>query len=305
MARNARILRLGDGRALGYAEWGDPGGRAVLELHGNPGGRLLLWDEEILEREGVRLITADRPGVGLSDSQAGRRVLDWPRDVAELVDALGIDRFAVIGFSVGGVYAAACAHGLPERVSAVALVSSIVPFDPPAPFEAVGNSGYWRLSRRVPRIAALGLGAQTTLSRAWPGLAAKAFARGLSAADRELVGRRPEVVLRGIEQIGDAIRPGARGLVEDLRIVMGPWGFPLEGIGVPTVVWQGTDDGSIPTAWGERLADAIPGARLRACPSEGHLLIADRLAEILAGLDDMPSQPGRGGGGAEHAAGDV
>jgi pimeloyl-ACP methyl ester carboxylesterase len=297
--RAAQVLHLADGRALGYAEWGDPGGRAVLELHGNPGGRLLLWDEDLLTAAGTRWITVDRPGIGLSDPRPARRVTDWADDVAELTDALGLGRFAVVGFSVGGAYAAGCAHRLGERVSAVALVSSIVPFDRPGSFEALGRSGYWRLSRRAPGLAALSLRLQTAIARAMPSIAARAFARGLSDADAELVRRRPEVVTRGIEQASDAMQRGARGLIEDLRIVMGPWGFGLDEIEVPTAVWQGDDDGSIPASWGERLATEIPGARLRARPGEGHLLIADRLGDIVAELERM------GGAGLEPATSSV
>jgi pimeloyl-ACP methyl ester carboxylesterase len=283
-ARTAQVLRLSDGRALGYAEWGDPAGRPVLEFHGNPGGRLLLWDEPVLERAGARWITADRPGIGLSDQRPGRRVVDWAQDVAELADALELERFAVVGFSVGGAHAAACGRELAGRVTAVALVSSIVPLDRAGAFSQLGRSGYWRLSRRVPGLAALSLRIQASLARALPGLAAKAVARGLSDADAELVRRRPELVTRGIEQIGDAMRRGASGQVEDLRSVMQPWGFRLEEVEVPTSVWQGDDDGSIPSAWGERLAREIPRAQLHARPGEGHLLMADRLEEIVREL---------------------
>ncbi len=47
--------------------------------------------------------------MGLSTFQKGRRLSDWPADVAALADALGIERFAVLGFSGGGAYTAACA----------------------------------------------------------------------------------------------------------------------------------------------------------------------------------------------------
>jgi pimeloyl-ACP methyl ester carboxylesterase len=267
----------------------------VIEMHGNPGGRVLLWDERVLRDAGVRWITADRPGIGLSDPLRGRGVTEWARDVAQLADTLGVERFAVVGFSVGGAYAAACAHELPERVSAAALVSSIVPFDRPGSFEALGRSGYWRLSRPAPRLAALSLRLQTAIASALPGLAAKAFAAGLSDADAALVRRRPEVVTRGIAQVSDAIQRGAAGLVEDLRIVMRRWGFRLEEVEVPTAIWQGDDDGSIPAQWGERLAARIPGARLHAREGEGHLLMADRLGEIVTELDRM------GGAGLEPA----
>jgi pimeloyl-ACP methyl ester carboxylesterase len=256
----------------------------VFEMDGNPGGRLLLWDEDVLRDSGVRWITADRPGIGLSDPLPGRRVTDWAGDIAELADAVGAERFAVVGFSVGGAYAAACARELPRRVSAAALVSSIVPFDRPGSFEALGRSAYWRLSRRAPRVAAASLWLQAAIARALPGPAAKASAAGLSDADAELVRRRPEVVTRGIEQVSDALQRGAGGTVEDLRIVMRPWGFRLEEVEVPTAVWQGDDDGSIPAEWGERLAAEISGARLHARRGEGHLLMADRLEEILTSV---------------------
>ncbi|GAH37048.1 unnamed protein product, partial [marine sediment metagenome] len=80
-------IRLRDGRALGYAEFGDPGGRPVFYFHGFPGSRLeaQLGDGEA-SRSGVRLIAVDRPGFGLSDFQAGRRIVDWPDDVSALTD---------------------------------------------------------------------------------------------------------------------------------------------------------------------------------------------------------------------------
>ena len=43
----ARTVRLGDGRTLAYAEWGDPNGSPVIECHGNPGCRVLVWDEGV------------------------------------------------------------------------------------------------------------------------------------------------------------------------------------------------------------------------------------------------------------------
>jgi pimeloyl-ACP methyl ester carboxylesterase len=62
------------------------------------------------ESSGVQLIGLDRPGIGRSDAKAGYRLLDWPDDVVEVADGLGIERFAVEGLSGGGPYALACAH---------------------------------------------------------------------------------------------------------------------------------------------------------------------------------------------------
>jgi len=107
------VLALADGRRLGYAEFGDPSGAPCLYFHFSPGSRLepaaVFSGVRQAWLRGVRLVSADRPGFGLSDRQPARTLLDWPGDIAALADHLGIDRFAVLGASGGGAYALACA----------------------------------------------------------------------------------------------------------------------------------------------------------------------------------------------------
>jgi pimeloyl-ACP methyl ester carboxylesterase len=112
------LIALPDGRSLAYAEFGDPDGRPVLFFHGTPGYRLNPWttNAEMRSLE-VRLIALDRPGVGRSTPRPQRRLLDWPDDVQTLAGSLGLERFAVVGFSNGGPHAAACAYKLGTRVS--------------------------------------------------------------------------------------------------------------------------------------------------------------------------------------------
>jgi len=54
----------------------------------------------MLESLDTRLIAVDRPGMGLSNYQANRRLLDWPEDIRLLADALGIDRFSILAYSL-------------------------------------------------------------------------------------------------------------------------------------------------------------------------------------------------------------
>ena len=86
--------------------------------------RLFFPDPATAADLGVRAITLDRPGIGGSDPQADHRVADWPADVTALADALGIDRFGVIGYSAGVPYALACAALIPERLTGVAVTNS-------------------------------------------------------------------------------------------------------------------------------------------------------------------------------------
>jgi pimeloyl-ACP methyl ester carboxylesterase len=100
----------------------------VISCHGGLSSRLDAgWIDAPARELGVRVVAADRPGIGRSERQPGRTLLDWPEDVLELVDALGTDRFAVLGWSAGGAYAAACAYRLPERVSGRPAVARAVP----------------------------------------------------------------------------------------------------------------------------------------------------------------------------------
>ncbi len=80
--RTSQVLHASDGRALSVAQWGDPYGTPVLQLHGTPGSRLDRHPDEALVRAaGVRLVTFDRPGYGGSDRHRGRRVVECVPDV--------------------------------------------------------------------------------------------------------------------------------------------------------------------------------------------------------------------------------
>ena len=60
------------------------------------------------------MIGIDRPGFGMSTYVKSYRIVDWPADVIELANALGLKRFAVAGISSGSPYALACARFIPE-----------------------------------------------------------------------------------------------------------------------------------------------------------------------------------------------
>src|SRR5215469_1533736 len=121
-------LTLHDGRAIGVATVGTPDGRPIIHCHGSGSSRLeVTLLSSAATEAGVRLIGLDRPGVGRSDPKPGARLLDWPADVAEVADQLGIERFAVEGLSAGGAYALACAYKLPHRLTACGLISTVPP----------------------------------------------------------------------------------------------------------------------------------------------------------------------------------
>jgi pimeloyl-ACP methyl ester carboxylesterase len=74
-----RVIRLNDGRALAYAEYGDLRGQPTIHCRGTPSSRVegrLTFKGTVAADLGVRLIVPDRPGMGRSDFQSGRRIID-------------------------------------------------------------------------------------------------------------------------------------------------------------------------------------------------------------------------------------
>ena len=133
-----QTIVLKDNRRLGFREFGERGGIPIFHFHAAGSSRLERpANADILKKLGVRFITSDRPGHGLSDFQKGRKLLDWPADVKQLAKSLRIDRFYVMGYSNGGPNALVCATSLPERVVAGAVVSCPSPRDCPGAMDGI------------------------------------------------------------------------------------------------------------------------------------------------------------------------
>ena len=151
-------ITLSDGRKLGFAEFGEIQGKPVFYFHGFPGSRLeaKLAEKNSLDTH-VRFIGIDRPGYGLSSFKPGRTFLDWADDVSELADAMGIDRFSILGVSGGGPYAAAYACKVPHRLDAVGIVCAMGPVDVPGLMRDMPwmHCQGLRLAGRSPTIAAV------------------------------------------------------------------------------------------------------------------------------------------------------
>ena len=287
-------MRLMDGRSLGYTEFGDPSGAPLINCHGGLSSGLDIRGVEPVARElGVRVISPDRPGIGRSDRRPGRTLLDWPSDVVALAGTLGIDRFAALGWSAGGPYAAAIAWALPERVSAAGLVASAIPGDWPGMERELGRMDrrLIRLSTRAPWADRIAFRAMGALARRSPAGFRRLSALTLDPASRELLTAAPA------RDFSDAIAEGMRdpdGVLDDYRVLDAPWGFDPAEIRAPVVIWQGDADTLVPVTWGERLAQRIPGAELRICHGDGHFLALGRYAEILGvlapGAPDEQSQ---------------
>jgi pimeloyl-ACP methyl ester carboxylesterase len=278
-----RTVRLRDGRQLGFAQYGDPDGSVVVNAHGGLACRLdVAAADEVARQAGVRLISPDRPGVGLSDPQPDRTILDWAGDIADLLDQLGVDRFAVMGWSMGGQYAAAVGHALRTRVTRVAIVAGALPLTEPGVFDQLPTMDrvYTRLSQRLPWVARECFRTMGFAARYAPTLYGRLAARDLGPADGAVL--RDEGYDTFSLMSREALRRPA-GVAEEYRAWMRPWGFAPEDLDVGVDVWAGTEDELVDRRWPHELAHRIPGATLY-LRSGGHFMAHLHYREIFDAL---------------------
>ena len=284
-----RTIRVRDGRTLAFAEYGDPHGEPIISCHGSPSSRVegnLSLNAVSLER-GVRVIIPDRPGMGASDFQPGRRIVDWPSDVLDLADALETDTFAILGSSGGSPYAAACGALIPTRVRAVGLIGGLAPLD--APGMASALRGPLRMMFRLGRFAPSLLRGLFTLNlnmmRKGGDRAAERMAASFPEPDRRLLLQRRDIRDGFMACFEEACRHGVEGAAWDVGLLARPWGFDLGQVIVPVMLWHGERDGNVPVEHGRYLAQAIPNCHATFYPDEAHLsLSVNHHREMLEAL---------------------
>lgn len=279
-------IRLKDGRRLAFAESGERAGAPVILFHGNPGSRYTRHpNDRLTQGLGVRLITPDRPGYGLSDYQHGRRLLDLPSDIAQLADTLELDRFALCGVSAGGPYVAACARRLGDRVTRAAIVSGSAPFDRPKATEGV-NEDYrkaFTLAGWPEWLLHPVMAMHDWSVRRDPGRALAAVLAQCSRDDRVTLSD-PAIAAQVQGWRHEATRQGVRGMRREAQILVSPWGFRLEEIRPEVHLWYWEGDSIIPPQMGRYLAERIPRAIPHFLPGGGHFSIFTHWEPILAPL---------------------
>ena len=281
-----QAVRLADGRLLGFAEYGDPGGAAVLFFHGQVGSRLLGRSLDAdAHRLGLRIVAPDRPGLGFSDFRPDRAIADWPADVVELAAQLGIVQFGVVGAAGGAPYALACAWKAPEQVTTTVLAGSAlsVPMteqapDTPALQRALSRSAVWAPWTIRPVMTVLG-----QVTRRSPEQALARMQESAGEADRPAFDR-PEVRAMLTHSMAEVFRSGPRGAAHDLRLVTNDWGLPFGEVSIPVDVWHGDADPEVTPADVRRLVEALPAGRLHVVPGGGHHLLLTHPGEVLAAL---------------------
>ena len=278
-------IRLRDGRRLAYSEWGALAGRPVVLLHGTPASRLICLDEEATERAGVRLLTMDRPGYGLSDPHAGRTVFGWVDDFVELAERIDLPPCPVIGWSGGGPYALALGFRLPGRITRVGLAAASGPVDPiPGMLEASLSEGAraaFELLRKdyEAGVAAIEARGAWFSGDGWE----RIFADSWGDAD-DLVLADPATLAAMKTLTREAARQGSAGFVADQIAEALPWSFSVSEITQPVHIWYGESDQAWVSMTADYLVANVPNVSLVKYPGEAHLFPFNHWAEMLTAL---------------------
>jgi len=267
-------IRLHDGRQLQALEIGKSDGPPIFHFHGNGSSRLeVLMVQAVAENLGVRLIGLDRPGIGGSDAHAGYQLLDWPDDVVEVADQLGIERFAVEGLSGGAPFALVCAYKIPHRLTACGLISPATgPFIRLAGSFAL-RSEVWMLVH-VPWLVRALFRLFMQMNGSDEASIEKRLIRAgvrLGEADHHLLDL-PEIRKAFVQATAEGLRQAADAATMDGLVYSKPWEFQVETITFENLfLWQGEQDRVMPAAAARLLSQALPHCTTTFYPNEGHL----------------------------------
>ncbi|MEP9365704.1 alpha/beta hydrolase [Nocardioides sp. CN2-186] len=278
-------------RRLSFAEYGSRTGPALIWMHGTPGARrqIPLEARTYAERQGIRLIGLDRPGIGSSTPHLYPDILDWTRDLELVMETLGIDTVRLIGLSGGGPYALAAGAAMPDRVHGVGVLGGVAPTRGPDAVEG----GIIQLAVHLApllSVARVPLGVGITvgirLARPLAGPALDLYAALQPPGDKNLLSR-PEFKAMFLDDLLNGSRFQTSAPINDLILFTRPWGFEASDVTVPVRWWHGDDDHIVPFRHGRYLVDRLPDATMSVIDGESHLGGLGIAEDVMAALMEL------------------
>lgn len=283
-------VQLPDGRRLDLRVSGPAGGFPLVFHHGTPGA---ATPYRVLERaahaRGLRLVTTSRPGYGDSTPQPGRSVVDVAADTAAVLAAIGAGRCLIAGWSGGGPHALACGARL-GATAAVLVIAGIAPYGAAGLdyMAGMGQDNIVEISTALQgedQLRSYLLDQREQLKNATAADLVASLGTVLPDVDRAVL--TGEFGEDDAANFREALRTGVEGWLEDDIAITRPWGFGLEEISVPVMIWQGSADLMVPFSHGQWLASQLPGASAHLEEGEGHLSVA--LGALDRMLDELVS----------------
>jgi pimeloyl-ACP methyl ester carboxylesterase len=285
-------VRLPDGRRLDMRVSGPADGVPLVFHHGTPGAATPVRAlERAAHERGLRLVTTSRPGYGDSSRQPGRVVVDVVADTAAVLAAIGTERCLIAGWSGGGPHALACGARL-GAAAAVLVIAGVAPYGAEGLdwMAGMGEENIVEFSAAVhgeDELRSYLLQEREQLKDITAADVASSLETLLPDVDRAvLTGEFAEDMAASFRE---AVRVGVEGWLDDDLAFASPWGFGLEEISVPVMIWQGSADLMVPFSHGQWLASHLPAASAHLQQGEGHLSVGlgalDRMLDELVAAD--------------------
>ncbi|MCF2140396.1 MAG: alpha/beta hydrolase [Candidatus Lokiarchaeota archaeon] len=280
-------FQITDERFITFYEFGDPSGIPLFYFHGFPGsgmeGKFL---DNIAKKEGIRIISPNRPGMEHSTFYSPRQLIDWAQDVSKLAEFLQLNQFSILGISGGSPYALVCGKFIDHtHLKSIITISGVAPLQS----NLQGIDRLFKigiiLGRSFPLFLSFGL--WITLTRRYNNWqkALKSTLKDISSfpeKDQRIFQIRENVEIYA-RLMYEAFMNGTKPVKEDAMIYLRNWGFNLSSISsdIPIEIWHGEKDQILPLFMAENLAENIPHSLLRTFPNDGHLSTVFNHSDLL------------------------
>ena len=289
------FFTLSDGRLASYLSIGPPDGKPIFFFHGSPGSRLeSLAIQNAAYAFNYRIIAPERPGMGHSSFNPGYTLLGYTRDIVELADGLGFQKFGVMGHSGGGVTALSCAYAMPERLDFVFDLGGVAPVTVPALKSQLTALDRFFAERCIPHPTENEQNETPLLfqfSFALMRLAAKTlplyvFIKLLHQSkyfcdEDYAVLSEPRAAAFLIDSVRESFIQGSEGPAYDGLLRYQDWGFELSEIDFPVHIFHGDRDISAPYYFAEYKHQHLPNSTLYTYPGEGHFFLWSHWEDIF------------------------
>lgn len=284
---DSQAIILPDGRRLGYCTVGK--GKAVVYFHGTASSRLeTLLLKGLAESAGLEIIGVDRAGYGLSTFQSRENLQNFNADINFLAKSLGVDKFGVLGWSGGGVFALAYLAQHPQNVTkAVIAGTPALPFDastahnmPLARFAVkIPFVGYFAVKRMSQQV----LKADGDIHAFLNSQQGKQMLHACSKSDLKFFSEPTWMTLM-YQAMAEAFRQGNAGVkavVAEHEVFLKPWSFSFSRIPEgKLLIFQGSEDKTCPASNGKLIWRSVKGSELEIVTGQGHCVLFENFARV-------------------------
>lgn len=252
-----QTMTTAQGRTVHFTDTGETGWRPILFIGGvGTSGRspeLVAFLDTMRKRLKLRIVSVERNGLGDTPFDPAWTFADYNREVAQVLDHLGIGRFSLVAISGGGYYAGHLVEAMPQRIASWHMLAAISS----APGDAAGC-----------KLDEAGLAAQLAPQVGAPRVWWEMPRDGVAAHVRGFDDRTADEGARAFFIAGQKGDP--RGVAREYKHFCDP-AADVSKFSGPAYFYYGEADHSVPPSHGQYWASKVKGAvTFRSYPGEGH-----------------------------------